>query len=235
MTVPAKPTKPTKITYKFIFPDGESKSYDALLDGVSGRWTSPPLPSAPQWTELEHHKCSHCPLKSSEHPSCPVALNIAAVADDFKTLKSTERATVEVITAERTYRKDLYLQEGLFGLFGLIMATSDCPYLEFLRPMARFHLPFSSLRETMVRSVSFYLLRQYFVAKNGGKPDYELIEFAKRYADLDAVNLGLANRLRSIIKADVGANSIIILDGLAKLLSMQLASGLKDLENIFAS
>lgn len=225
-----------KITYKFLYPDGRSKKYDVILDDRTGRWSSNgdlSTTSPCDWTRLEHHKCSHCPLKSAEHPNCPVALNLARVAEDFKSERSTEPASVEVETKERTYKKDLRLQEGLFGLFGLIMATSDCPHLEFLRPMARFHLPFSSLKETMVRSVSMYLLKQFFVAKNGGEADFELKQFAKLYQQLDNVNLGLVNRLRSVTKADAEANSVVILDGFAKLLSMQISRGLKDLEEIF--
>jgi hypothetical protein len=142
---------------------------------------------------------------------------------------------VEVETAERTYRKQLALQDGLFGLFGLIMATSDCPFLEFLRPMARFHLPFSNLTETMVRATSFYLLKQYFVAKNGGTPDFELKELRKHYDLLEEVNRGMIERIHSISAADAETNSIVILDTLAQLLSNQLNNKLSDLDSIFLS
>jgi hypothetical protein len=137
--------------------------------------------------------------------------------------------------SERRYRKQLHQQEGLFGLVGLIMATSDCPFMEFLRPMARFHLPFSTLKETTIRAVSFYLLRQYFVAKKGGHPDYDLIELQKHYEALEQVNLGMATRIRSISKADAETNSIVILDTFAQMLSEQLTNKLPDLEKMFAS
>lgn len=237
--VEMKKSDTISFTYRFLYPDSRIKSYDIVLDRASGKMLPNGAQSGtsdaqlPSWTKLEHHQCSHCPLKSTESPHCPIAVNLARLADDFKTEKSTEPVTVEVITHERTYRKDLRLQEGLFGVFGLIMATSDCPYLAFLRPMARFHLPFSTMDETTARSVSFYLLRQYFVAKSGGQPDFELKEFAKLYQQLDEVNLGLCNRIRSITKADVEANAIVVLDGFAKILSFQLSNGLKDLEKIF--
>ena len=223
----------TKITYRFLFPDGRALEHVTELDGLTGKLVAIKQKDEPVWVHLEHKKCKHCPLKISEHPQCPVAKNLASVAQDFKSERSFDKIVVEVVTNERTYKKSLSMQEGLFGLFGLIMATSECPYLEFLRPMARFHLPFSSLNETMVRSVSFYLLRQYFIAKKGAEGDFGLVGFAKLYKDLEEVNLGMANRIRSITTADAEANSIVILDGFAKLLSMQLSTGLQDLEKMF--
>jgi hypothetical protein len=222
-----------KITYRFVFPDGRTREHLIEIAGDTGRLVAFQNVEPETWTRLEHRQCSHCPLKPETHPHCPVAENLASVASDFKNERSFEEVVVEVATAERTYRKDLRLQEGLFGLFGLIMATSECPFLEFLSPMARFHLPFSTLRETMVRSVSFYLLRQYFVAKQGGTPDFELKAFAKLYKDLEKVNLGMANRIRSITNADAEANSIAILDGFGKLLLHQLSTGLQELEQMF--
>lgn len=225
----------TKISYRFHLPDGHQRVYDVELDNATGRLVVPPKTTEHAWTALEHMKCAHCPLNQEKHPQCPVARNLGAVADDFKNERSHDRVTVEVVTLERTYRKQLRMQEGLFGLFGLIMATSDCPYFEFLRPMARFHLPFSTYKETTVRSVSFYLLRQYFVAKKGGTPDFELMQLTALYKALEIVNLGMATRIRTMTTNDADANSIVILDGFAKLLSASLSNGLQDLEFMFTS
>ncbi len=223
-----------QITYRFLFPDGQVREYVVDIDASTGRSKLNAAPvSPPAWTALEHKKCSHCPLQSSEHPHCPIALSMATVVDDFKDHKSFEKVSVEVVTEERTYKKDIALQEGLFGLLGLLMSTSECPYFDFLRPMAMFHLPFSSLKETMIRSVSFYLLRQYFVAKKGGQPDFELKSFGEYYSQVEKVNEAMIERIRSISKADAEANSIVILDGFAKMLSFQLMDGLPDLESYF--
>jgi hypothetical protein len=99
--------------------------------------------------------------------------------------------------------------------------------------MARFHLPFSTLRETTVRSVSFYLLQQYFVAKSGGVPDHDLLELKKLYDAIELVNLGMAERIRSISEQDAEANSIATLHSLAFLLSEQLTNKLSDLDKLF--
>ena len=223
------------VTYRFQFPDGRTKDHGVVLDADTGRQVTSPLNSPQAWTDLEHKKCRHCPLNKAEHPECPVARNLSIVADAFKNEKSFEQVLVEVRTAERLYSKELRLQEGLFGLFGLIMATSACPFMDFLRPMARFHLPFSTLKETTVRVVSFYMLKQYFVAKNGGTPDYDLTQLQRCYDSLELVNRGMAARIRSIAQADAETNSIVILDTFAQLLSNQLTHKLPDLDKMFSS
>ncbi len=223
------------ITYRFTFSDGRKVEHKIAIDSDTTLLIPQNMEPPPAWTLLENQKCSHCPLKKETSPHCPVAKNLSAIATDFKDAISYEKVTAEVITEERTFHKELQLQEALFGLFGLVMAVSGCPYLKFLSPMARFHLPFSTFEETMARSVSFYLLRQYFVAKNGGTPDFELKEFAKLYANLDEVNIGMTNRIRTIAKRDAQANSIVTLDSLAKLLSSQVSHRLTDLEKMFTS
>ena len=219
--------------YRFVFSDGRKLEHKVSLDAATGRIVDVPVRPTEKWTVLDYKKCSHCPLKSKEHPHCPVAKNLSAVAHDFKSEKSHEQVTVEVISDERTYSKTLALQDGLFGLFGLIMATSDCPHISFLRPMARFHLPFSSLEETTVRAVSFYLLRQTFVAKNGGVGDFSLAEFARLYENLSVVNLGIVDRIRSIALADADLNSVVGLDAFAMILSKNIKSQLDGFESLF--
>lgn len=224
-----------QIAYKFFFPDGRKHEQVVELDQQSGclvSGTDTSVQNEP-WTALEFNKCSHCPLNSADNPQCPVAKNLASIAHAFKDERSYSKVTVEVETTERIYKKNLPLQDGLFGLFGLIMATSECPYFAFLRPMARFHLPFSSLDETMVRSASFYLLKQYFVAQKGGSGDFSLKEFSKLYDDVGQVNHGIIRRIRALAKADADANSIVNLDAFASLLSSQAASQFSDLERYF--
>src|SRR4051812_39209227 len=118
--------------YRFVLEDGRAIEHKVVLDKPTGlAQVSQAEPEA--WTRLEFNKCEHCPLNAKENPQCPVARDLAAVARDFKAEKSYAPVKVEVVSHERTYTKNLALQDGLFGLFGLIMATSACPYFSFLR------------------------------------------------------------------------------------------------------
>lgn len=224
-----------KFVYSFTFQDGRTRMYTVELDPNSGRLMSTSeRANHPAWTDLEFHKCSHCPLKSSEHPQCPVAKNLDTLTHEFKEEKSHVKVAVKVESEQRTYLKELPLQDGLYGLFGLLMATSDCPYFSFLRPMARFHLPFSTLDETLVRSASFYLFKQYFLSLKGRKGDFALNDFAKLYENVSIVNQGIIARIRAVAKADADANSIVILDSFASLLGMQTGHKFDDLEKLFS-
>jgi hypothetical protein len=220
-------------TYRFNFEDGRKKEFHVHLDAKTGHLIASPGEKAAAWTALEHKKCSHCPLNAKDSPQCPIAANLSGVANDFKQEKSYHPVNVEVVSAQRTYTKTLPLQDALFGLFGLIMATSGCPYMSFLKPMARYHLPFSSIEETFVRTASFYLFKQYFTAKKGGTPDFALANFSQLYSNLNLVNRGIIARIRSIAKADADANSIVSLDAFASLLPLQIKTDFAEFAQIF--
>ena len=120
------------------------------------------LHSRPDWTYLADHQCSCCALDKKNVTHCPIAVNISELVTAFKDMVSHESCNVSCITAERTVTKNTLVQDGLSSIMGIIMATSGCPTMDILKPMARFHLPFATVDEAMFRSISVYLLRQYF-------------------------------------------------------------------------
>lgn len=166
----------------------------------------------PDWTRLEHQQCADCPLSKESSPRCPVAVRIAPLVEKFKDSVSYEEAAVTVESGGRVYSKRVPMQIGVSGLFGLVMATSGCPVLDKLRPMVFTHLPFPSLQETMYRSISMYLLAQYFIEKKGGAPDRTLDGLADIFARVGKVNLSIAERLRPLVQKDAAINAVINLD-----------------------
>jgi hypothetical protein len=222
------------ITYEFELEGGDVFNYEIELDDKTISLTAPVAKEKPDWTRLPHEQCPECPLDEKEHPHCPIALNIGALVEHFKSHASIDKATVRVVTPERTYSRETSVQDGLFSILGIVMATSGCPRMNFLKPMARFHLPFSSNEETMVRSTSLYLLGQYFKIKKGEKPDLELKALAEKYEKVGAVNQGILKRLEAVVKSgDADANAIVILDGFAMMLGMVLEDDLQIIEYLF--
>jgi hypothetical protein len=197
------------------------KSFEGQIDGSLA------------WAELDSNKCEHCPLKSSEHKYCPAALALGKVAQKFAHVKSYKESKVAVVTNDRTYLKQTTTQEALQGIFGLIMATCNCPYLNFLRPMARFHLPFSNSTETLVRTLSFYLLKQFFRKQGGAEVQCDLKPLTEAYENVQIVNKNLVERIRSLGQGDADLNAIIILDSFATLLAMQVSDDFSDLRPLF--
>lgn len=226
-------SKPIEITYRFQLPDGAERVHLVRLSRKNCAMEMPTEP-APEWTQLERGKCSNCPLDPRRSPYCPAARAAAGVADPLKDLPSHTVAVTEVVTEERTYLKKGGLSSALGSLFGLVMATSGCPHLDFLRPMARFHLPFATIEDTIVRSASFHLLRQYRKARRGGGESLELGALARQYDALAAVNRGLADRIRAIGGKDSGRNAVVALDVFAKMLHMEFKDELPILDEIFA-
>jgi hypothetical protein len=96
------------------------------------------------------------------------------------------------------------------------------------------HLPFPSLQETMYRSMSMYLLGQFFVGKKGGKPDWSMEGLAEIFARIGKVNQSLAERLRPLSVRDASVNAVINLDCFATFTKAAIdKSSLAWLERLF--
>jgi len=224
---------PYNISYEFVFEDGNTKSFEIKLDPATISVILPEPDLLPEWTRLERNQCVCCPLDVKTHPYCPVAVNIAELVEEFKEAISSDNCTVKCTTPERTYLKKTSIQEGLFSVFGIIMATSNCPIMDFFKPMAKFHLPFSTVDETVFRSTSVYMLRQYFEYRKGRTPDLELKNLDRHYERVQEVNAGIIKRTGDVAKKDADKNALIILNALAQMLSVEIEDGLYSLEYLF--
>jgi hypothetical protein len=190
---------------------------------------------APDWTRLTYHQCSNCRLEIDTHPYCPIAVNIMELVETFKNVLSYHNCTVVCETEDRTYSKNTSIMEGLSAIFGVIMATSDCPIMDFLKPMARFHLPFSSVEETTVRTTSMYLLSQYFKFKDRKEIKIDFKTLENHYGQVKLVNEGIIKRISSISSQDADKNAIVTLHSLSLFLSMEIDYSLSCLEYVFTS
>jgi hypothetical protein len=95
--------------------------------------------------------------------------------------------------------------------------------------MAYFHLSFSSVEETVVRAISLYLLKQYFIWKSGGEPDWNLKKLEQQYQNVRQVNQGILRRIRSLSKkGDADLNALVILDDFALNLDLEISMGLEE-------
>jgi hypothetical protein len=224
-----------RIQYRFLFADGQEESFDLRLDSETLAYESDQAAAPPEWTRLENHKCRNCPLDVEEHPHCPVARNLAPVISRFVDRISFEEVDVAVATAAREYRKRIPLQKGISAIFGLIMATSGCPVLDKLRPMAYSHLPLADLGETRYRAISMYLTAQYLRARKGLSADWEMKGLGRIYDDIGLVNRDFINRLRSIDMQDANFNAVVSLDCFCLSGEDVLSRSLDKLERIFQS
>ena len=219
--------------YHIELEDGRSTRFRIALDPVTLTMVPASTEPYPPWTLLDYNPCQCCPLASDNHRYCPIAVNIADLVDWFKNILSHKNCTVACETVDRTYSKKTSAMEGLTSVFGIVMATSNCPVMNFLKPMARFHLPFSSVEETTVRSTSLFLLGQYFEYKKGRASGFDLDALEKKYTQVQWVNEGLLARIRSLGNQDADKNAIITLHSLSQFLSMEMDFSLNTIAHLF--
>ncbi len=222
------------IVYRFQSEDGSERAFETVLDGKTLELRNDTPPNLPGWTKLSFNQCENCPLSEKvEH--CPVAANLSGLIEAFKFSTSYESVFVVVETPERSYAKQTTVQNALSSLMGIYMVVSNCPILDKLRPMVRFHLPFASATETVYRSVTMYLLAQFFRKQKGGTPDWDLEKLVEIYKEVAKVNKGMWNRLSAASSFDANVNALIVLNTFGDALRFSIKKGLDDLEKLFGT
>lgn len=204
----------SKITlkYRFTFQDASERTFLLEMDRDTAELTPSSRTDLPPWTQLTFNQCTGCPFNAAEVPHCPAAVHLSTVIDGFQDLVSYDTVRVNVESEERTVTATLSAQQALASLMGLVMASSGCPRTAVFRPMARFHLPFSSESETAYRVAAMYLVAQHFALRDGQSPDLALEHLERVYRGVHSVNRGMAQRLRAASRQDAIVNAIVLLD-----------------------
>ncbi len=215
---------PLAFTYRFCFPDGKKQEFHIRLDAETLLMEPPAGSGFPDWTRLGFRQCPNCPLTEKESSLCPVARNLAGIIDYFARNFSYERVRVEIESPGRLYASEVPVQNAIGSLIGLIMVTSGCPVLDYLRPMARTHLPFATAEETMYRAITMYLFAQYFLYRKGKKPDWDLKHLVEVYEEIRVVNKSFVKRLSDLQIQDSSLNALVILDCFADLTTFSIST-----------
>ncbi len=219
------------IDYHFTFDDGleltyrvdPERQYDPRLD----------VEHAPEWTRLENNRCTNCPLNAQEHTHCPAAVDLDRVARDFQHLPSFTKAWVKVTTPEREYVKRASLEEGVRALMGLIMATCACPIFSELKANAHNHLPFASQEEFIIRAASIYLLKQYFIMREGGEPDWELRGLVRMNERLQLVNHAFWQRVIAAFQNDSNSKALLSFFNMSSSMTSSMDAQMAKIRSIF--
>ncbi len=219
-------------SYTFLFPDGHKKTFNIKLNADS-QLINKIVEHPPSWTKLEHHQCTPCPLTVLKHPLCPAAFAISSLVSGFKGTRSYSSCVVECTSFARKVTKETSVQDGLASILGLLLATSGCPIMDFFKPLARFHLPFSTVDETIFRVFATYMLKQYYLHNKGQAGDFTLHKIKKHYKLVNLVNKGILARIGDIAEHDADQNAIVTLNSLAQILDMEIDTNLESLQHLF--
>jgi hypothetical protein len=128
------------------------------------------------------------------------------VLKQFSALASIDDVEVRVVHEQYEARKHTDTQTAASALMGLILATSACPILSRMRPLANTHQPFSTDTEMVYRLASMHLL-ECFLA--GRTPD--LREFSDFFAELDKLNAAFAVRIKRVTERGASVNALVVL------------------------
>lgn len=229
------PSEPNIVQYIFDLSDEQLRFDINTAQGTNEHLQGPEKANKeyPDWTLLKKDQCNCCPLKTSESKYCPAALRMHTVLETFKDSASVEQIELTVKTERRTYKQQCDLQSGLNSMLGLQMATSGCPVVGKLRSMATFHIPFCSFGETLYRSVSAYLTKQYFVYKEGGQPDWDLDGLQDFYHELESLNEAFSRRIRDIEQNDAISNAIVMFFAASIVVASSIDEGLEEYKEYF--
>ena len=219
--------------YQFNFSDGNQKEFQVDLDGESLQSKLSDGTHYPDWAQLECHQCKSCPLTSEDYLYCPLAVNLVPIIYWCKDLVSYDEVDVVVTSAERQVSAHTSLQRAVSSLLGLLMSSSACPKMKFLRPLARFHLPLATHEETIFRAVSATFLKKYFDEEERKSNEDPLGVLKQQYQELQDLNRFIANRVRSAIERDAAINAIVLLDVLSKKVSFSMDDSLKQIRYLF--
>lgn len=224
-----------EILYRFRLPDQGQHEITLHLDPETLQLVDHLPAQLPEWTRLDFEQCGHCPLTVEQATHCPLAASLVGVIDISREVLSHDEVEVTVVTAERAIQARTTAQRGISAVMGLISATSGCPHTAFLKPMARYHLPFANEEETIYRAASMYLLAQYFRRLHGGGADLDLAGLAEFYRQLQAVNQAMMQRIRSASDKDAAANALVLLDLFAKAMPYSIEDSLEEVRYLFSA
>ena len=206
--------------------DGAEHRFDIDLDRPQVDPAS--IPNLPAWTALEQNKCPCCPLPDAPGAACPAAVDLMPMVRRFSALASIAPAEVRVVTEEREVRKKTDAQSALGALMGLVLASSGCPVLRRMRPMAQTHLPFGSMTETVYRMAAM----QFFDCFLRGEP--ASIDGLRHFFDeIDQLDRAFAERLRVAAEKDASLNALLTLHSRVMLVSFSLTNKLERIRGWF--
>ncbi len=209
-----------KVNYLFRLESGVAHQFEVEFDRC------PAKGDLPAWTALETDKCPHCPLASAPGARCPAAADLVPVVEQFSALTSIDRVAVTVLTQNCETRKRTDTQTALGALMGLILATSACPILGRMRPMAETHVPFATPTQTVYRILSMHLVGSFL-----DHQPFDLDGLATYFSDLDRLNHAFFARLERAVERDAGINALLRLHSTNMLANLSIED---EMENIRA-
>jgi hypothetical protein len=208
--------------YTFKFEDGFEKDFIIRLDSETLDIINGEPDEIPDWADNSDFPCNSDKCKTNNKRYCPIALHLDSIIKFFSDRVSYEKVSITADINGRRYYKETTIQNAVGSLIGIIMPVSGCPVLGKLKPLVKYHLPFSSIEETEFRVYSMYLFAQYLRQLKGLTPDWEMKRLHELYAEILEINRVISHKIAQLENQDVSSNALIALDNFAQFISFNL-------------
>ena len=222
------------IRYIFEFPDRKTLSFEVDEAGELSSVEDSGEP-VPIWARLDIHRCEHCTLPQSDRAACPAAFCLRPVIEAFAGNFSYEGVYVRAELQGKEQRFHTSLPSAIRSIVGLLMALSACPVMRKMRPMAHFHVPFSTYEHTVYRAMGMYLIAQLLREQTGLEADWGMDGLIGLYRKIHVVNEQMAGRIRMAAEKDATVNALISLDIFTFSFDSQMKKKLEDWKPLFSA
>jgi hypothetical protein len=167
----------------------------------------------PDWVKLEYHQCPICPFKSENVTFCPAAFELQDVIHQCSDCISYERVELSRIAEEGTVTTETDMQKALFAVIGEKAISSACSLLNSRQWSLGYYSILSTPENLFYRSISSYLMRQFFTSPGIYDPD--LKGHLDNLDEVIHIFGNLLQRIRGVSSQDASNNALasIIMSG----------------------
>jgi len=160
----------------------------------------------PDWVKLEYHQCPICPFKSENVTFCPAAFEMQDVIHQCSSCISTERIELSRLAEEGTVTTETDMQRALFAVIGEKVISSGCIKLNSRQWTLDYYSILTTPENLFYRSISSYLMRQYFASPGKCDPDLKgHLDYLDEVIDIFG---NLLQRIRGKSSQDASNNAL---------------------------
>ncbi len=182
----------------------------------------------PDWVKLEYHQCPGCPFNSENITFCPAAFEMQDVIHQCSSCISTERVELSRLAEEGTVTTETDMQKALFAVIGEKVISSGCSRLNSRQWSLDYYSILTTPENLFYRSISSYLMRQYFASPGKCDPDLKgHLDYLDEVIDIFG---NLLQRIRGKSSQDASNNALGSIVMSAQLLRHQRDEWLDELK-----
>jgi hypothetical protein len=179
------------------------------------------------WQSLGYEKCLVCTLNRDTHVSCPIALDLAGVAELFSNVYSYERTLITLFFDEFEMSYSADAQNICSDLITHITVSSDCPVFTKYRPFAKSSYLFREADDIFMQFIIAFSIHKFATAER--MP--EKCEILNELYMMGEVFEKLQKRLTTYLVKDTNSNALVKFMHIRLLFQDHLDEFLEELRN----